>query len=89
MVPAGLCFTSKMTEEESQFDPQYPFDHLLWMSVNAEIANKWWEENFVWQADKIINGVKPMREFLDGDAPIAADRERHVITAFQQTVAVS
>ena len=35
------------SDEASQFDPQYPFDRLLWMSVNAEVANKWWQENFV------------------------------------------
>ena len=43
---------------ESYFDADYPFDHLLWMSVNAEVANKWWQENFVCHADKIIHGVK-------------------------------
>ena len=31
--------------DESEFDPDYPFDHLLWMSVNAEVANRWWQED--------------------------------------------
>ena len=45
--------------------------------------------NVVWQADKIINGVEKIAELLHGDAPIAADREHHVITSFQQTAAAS
>ena len=58
------------------------------MSVNAEVANKWWQENFVWQADKIHNKVKNMGDFPDGDAPIATDREHHVITSFRQSLVV-
>lgn len=69
-------------DEESQFGPDYPLDHLLWMSANAEVANKWLQENFVWQADKILNKVKTLDEFLDGDAPIATNRENHAITSF-------
>lgn len=80
MYPGATC-------DESEFDPDYPFDHLLWMSVNAEVANMWWQENFIWRADKIINRVKTMDGYLDCDAPIAKNREDHVITAFHQTLA--
>ena len=29
--------------DESELDPDYPFDLLLWMSVNSERANHWWQ----------------------------------------------
>ena len=77
------------SDEESYFDPDYPFDHLLWMSVNAEAANKRWQENFARRADKILHGIKKIGDFLDGDAPIAADREHHAITSFHQPAASS
>ena len=32
--------------EESEFHPDYPFYHLLWMAVNTEKANRWWYDNF-------------------------------------------
>ena len=57
------------------------------MSVNAPAANKCWQDNFVRQADKVIHGVKRLGDCLDGDAPIASDREHHAITSFQQSAA--
>ena len=57
------------------------------MSVNAQAPIKWWQENFIRQADKITPGIRKLGEFLDGDAPIANDREHHAITPFHQSAA--
>ena len=27
--------------DESEFEPDYPFDHLLWMSVNSQQTFQW------------------------------------------------
>ena len=73
------------TDEESEFNPDYPFDHILWLSVNGRVATKLWQDNFLRHADKIQHGVKKLAGILDGDAPIAIDRAHHAVTSFQQT----
>ena len=73
------------TDEESEFNLDYPFDHILWLSVNGRAANKWWQDNFLRHADKIQHGVKKLAEILDGDAPIAIDRAHHAVTSIHQT----
>ena len=48
--------------EESEFHPDYPFGHLLWMVVNAEKPNRWWYENFQMPADKIGIRLKSLHD---------------------------
>ena len=66
---ARNCFPS-LSDEESYFDPRCPFDYLLWMSVNAQGPYKWWQDNFIRQADKIVHGIKKLADCLDGDATL-------------------
>jgi len=75
--------------EESWYNPDSPFDHLLYLSVHSEAANRWWTENFLWQADKILSKTKGMGEYIECDAPISRNREAHVITSFHQTLATA
>ena len=78
--------SAPFSDEESSFDPDYPCDHILWLTVNGRAPNKWWQDNFIRHADKIQHGVRKLGEFLDGDAPIAIDRAHHAVTSFQQPV---
>ena len=68
--------------EESEYHPDYPFHHLLWMSVNSEKANRWWYDHFQWPADKIAIRLKSLNDYVECDAPVAKDREDHAITSF-------
>lgn len=44
IVSVGFLVAS---DEESSFDLNYPFEHILWSAVNARWACKWWQDNFI------------------------------------------
>ena len=81
------CNKEVWADDVSNFDPNYPFEHLFHLAVHGAYAIKWWEDNFVWRGNKIQLRLKPMSSFLDGDAPIAQNREQHAITAFRHQLA--
>lgn len=61
-------FTSS---EESEYNPDAPWDHIYHQAVVSEFANRWWNENFIWPAQQIVSKAKPQGAFLGDDAPIA------------------
>lgn len=82
---AGLTWSHG--DEESSSGPDYPFEHILWLAVNGRRAYQWWQDNFIRHTDKVQHGIKRLADYLDGDAPIAADRASHAITSHRQTAA--
>ena len=80
-----MCHGYILPEDgESAFHPNYPFEHILWAAVNARWANKWWQDNFIRHADKVQHGVKKITEYIDGDAPVAADRAHNISTSLRR-----
>ena len=70
------------TGEDSEYESDDPFNHILYKAVNGEEANQWWNENFVWQANQITNKVKTISAFLENDALVAASKADHAGTAY-------
>ena len=64
-------------EIESTLDPDAPWSDIYWCMVNAMEWQIWWDDNFKFYAEKIESGQIRLIDTIDGDAPIATNRNQH------------
>ena len=73
---------SPVKAEGSTFDPDAPWNHVMHVAVKSSDARHWWSEQFLWQASQVVLKLKPLSQFLENDAPVAASVKDHASTAY-------
>ena len=68
--------------EGSTFNPDDPWNHIMLLAVKSSDARHWWSEEFLWQAQQVVLGIKTLSFYLEGDAPIANSVAEHASTPY-------
>ena len=68
--------------EGSTFNPDAPWNHVMQLAVRSSDARHWWAEEFLWQAQQVVLGIKTLSFYLEGDAPVATSIAEHASTPY-------
>ena len=64
------------------YDPLRPWDRCYEMATESFHSVRYWAEQFERPGMQILTGARFIRDFLDGDAVIAANSDNHISTSY-------